>query len=70
MNRLAFGGYCIHRSFDTIAAIWRKPPPKEVPQMQDHSGELHLDEQTKADIRHYFDGVTVLPKDTADSENN
>jgi len=60
---IVFGGYYIRsRSFDSIAALWRRPPVQ--PAMAfDNSASLHFDEQTNTDIRHYFEGVTVDPQE-------
>src|SRR5439155_26981529 len=60
---IVFSGYYIRSpSFDSIAALWRRPPAE--PAMPfDNSASLHFDEQTNTDIRHYFEGVTVDPQE-------
>ncbi len=63
------GGYYVSsRGLDAIVAQWRSAAgrpavasPLALP--SDNSASLTLDEATKADVRHYFEGVSVDPQE-------
>jgi CHAT domain-containing protein len=60
---VVFGGYYVSRNFDSIAGLWRGPSIKPAMQLEDKSTSLDFDDEIKADIRHYFEGVPVDPQE-------
>src|SRR2546425_5462996 len=47
--------YYVSQNLESISALVRG----ESAQLEDHSASLPLDDETKANIRHYFEGVTL-----------
>ncbi len=53
------GGYYVYQNSQSIPA----PEPDQSTHVEDQSASLGLDEETKAKIRHYFEGVSIDPKE-------
>jgi CHAT domain-containing protein len=65
---VALGGYCIYfRNLGPIVSTWRsvagKPTLSSLSGPTDSSATLPFDEETKTDIRHYFEGIDVDPQE-------
>jgi Flp pilus assembly protein TadD len=66
---VALGGYYVYsQRLDSIVATWRgltgrTTVASPVAAPADSSAALPFDEETKADIRHYFEGVVVGEQD-------
>ncbi len=53
------GGYYAYQNFEPVPAPERSQPML----LEDKSASFALDEETKANIRHYFEGVAIDPKE-------
>jgi CHAT domain-containing protein len=56
---LGLGGYYAFQNSDSIAALWPTPSVKSGPVLEDNSASLPFDEEFKASLRHYFEGVAL-----------
>src|SRR5712691_10988536 len=54
-----FGGYYIYQNFETVSVLWRGQSMLS----EDNRTFVALDEETKANIRHYFEGVSIDSKE-------
>ena len=60
---VVLGGYYVSRNYPSIAALWRRPSQLPGVQLEDISATLKFDDGMKADIRHYFEGVSIEPRE-------
>src|SRR5712691_11355676 len=56
---VVLGGYYLYQTFDSVPAMGRSQSTL----LEDKSASLPLDEEIKANIRHYFKGVALDRKD-------
>lgn len=57
---VVLAGYYIYQYLGLIPGLRRSP---SIVVLEDKSGSLPLDEGTKAEVRHYFEGVSIDPKE-------